>query len=68
MEPGGEDIAYLAGDIGEELVEDVAMFICNCHCHENDIENIIHQQNKINKYGNESRFEERGCPYCDGAH
>ncbi len=68
MEPGCEDIAYLAGDIGEELVEDVAMFICNCHCHENDIENIIHQQNKINNYGYKSRFENRGCPYCDGAH
>lgn len=68
MEPGGEDIAYLTGDLAEELVNDVAMFICNCHCHKHDIENIIYEQNKTKSYGNKNQFETGSCPSCGGYH
>lgn len=66
MEPGGEEIAYLAGDIGGDLVEDVAMFICDCHCHEHDLEDVLYQQNKTKQHDYKSRFKDRGCPSCDG--
>lgn len=49
---GGEEVCYLAGFIGEELSDDMAMFICDCDCHEKDIKKQIYQQenNEKNDY------------------
>lgn len=33
MPLGGEEVAYLAGYIGQQLSKDMQMFICTCDCH-----------------------------------
>lgn len=68
MEPGGEDIAYLTGDLGKELVKDVAMFICDCHCHKHAIEDTICEQNNKKSHGNKNQFKTGSCPSCGRYH
>lgn len=33
LDMGGEEVAYLTGDINEMIVEDIQHFICQCRCH-----------------------------------
>lgn len=40
MPSGGEEVAYLAGYIGQKLSKDMQMFICTCDCHK-------HQKKKL---------------------
>lgn len=42
ISPYGEEIAYLSGDIGQSIFNEVQMFICDCPCHTNKINNLIH--------------------------
>lgn len=43
MDVGGEEIAYLSGYIGGKLAPDIQLFICDCNCHENEINRHIYQ-------------------------
>lgn len=65
MDMGGEDVAYLSGYIGGKLASDIQLFICDCECHQNDINNHIQKQQKLNRNGNKSRFKDRSCPACN---
>ena len=38
LESGGEEVAYLTGDIRKELYPTNKMFLCDCHGHDKDIE------------------------------
>lgn len=33
LDMGGEEVAYLTGDINEQIIRDVQHFICQCSCH-----------------------------------
>ena len=46
MEIGGEPIAYLAGDIGALMSDEIRMFICDCHRHRNDINDELWERKK----------------------
>lgn len=46
MEIGGEPIAYLAGDIGALMSDEIRMFICDCHRHRNDINDELWEREK----------------------
>lgn len=65
LEVGGEPIAYLAGDIGASIADEIKLFICDCRCHKDEINHIIHKQQKLKRNGNKSRFKDRGCPTCN---
>lgn len=41
LESGGEEIAYLTGDIRKELYPINSMFLCDCKCHNMDVEREI---------------------------
>lgn len=36
MNPWGEEVAYLAGNIMRDLTSDIHMFICSCHKHQKE--------------------------------
>ena len=42
MDIGGEEIAYLSGDIAGELWEDINILISNCKCHYNHLKQRIY--------------------------
>ena len=46
MEIGGEPIAYLSGDIGALMSDEIRMFICDCHRHRNDINDELWERKK----------------------
>lgn len=41
MEPKGEEVAYLTGDINQQIINEVRLFICDCPCHVNEINRKI---------------------------
>ena len=41
LESGGEEVAYLTGDIHKELYPVNKMFLCECNCHNRDIDKEI---------------------------
>lgn len=41
LKMGGEEIAYLTGDIRKKLYPVNSMFLCDCHCHDRDVEKEI---------------------------
>lgn len=47
MEVGGEPIAYLTGDIGSVLADEIRLFTCDCHCHDKERKSIINGKKKI---------------------
>lgn len=50
MQMGGEEVAYLSGYIGKVLAKDIRMFICDCNCHEKEIEEKLLCNCKNNNY------------------
>lgn len=57
MEAGGEEVAYLSGYLGKILAGDLKLFICDCHCHKQEIRKEICSCNKNRKYEDKSRFK-----------
>lgn len=41
LESGGEEVAYLTGNIRRELYPINSMFLCDCTCHNKDVEKEI---------------------------
>ncbi|MDD6210545.1 MAG: hypothetical protein PUB21_08075 [Bacteroidales bacterium] len=38
LSPGGEEVAYLTGDIFGALSEDIRLFVCDCSCHREELD------------------------------
>lgn len=47
LDMGGEDVAYLTGDINEMIIEDVQQFICDCKCHHGKKKCKCHDRRKL---------------------
>lgn len=45
LESGGEEIAYLTGGIRKKLYPVNSMFLCDCNCHELDVEKELCKYN-----------------------
>lgn len=46
IDPWGEEIAYLSGEIAENLISYIKMFVCDCECHKKEREDLCTKRKK----------------------
>lgn len=46
MDPWGEEVAYLSGNIMKDLTQDIRIFICNCKDHKKKREDLCAKKKK----------------------